>query len=1042
MRRILIVAGLLLSLTVLRLSSQIIDPIYEYGSSEYLQSRDMYEQGMLRQSEIDLMEMIRAYPYSAAYDKALLLQAEIDLHSGNHSIALAKLGEFIQTRSNSPLVPHSHLKRAYIEFERNNFEQAEIYFAEARRSAEINFSLRNDSSYKYIAHSALYWQGISLAKQGKQLDALPVFESLVKEYKFGSFADDAQYAIASIKEFNREYSPAITEYRKLQNEFNYRNTYLASFIREANNHLLLRDHRAALLSIERAETTNRIISSKDTNARKYEPQSYCENIAENMLYLRGEAYNMSGNYDMAINSYKDLINRYPKSYLLQNSKLGFAWAYMNKSEYDNALGLYDEVINDTDADNDKNRALAQMFRAVALKRKGDTATARRELSALSMKSNYPYSGVVLLELGQMNYEAGNFMQARRDLERADRESLEGRTAVRVYLLLGATYLELKVYDKAYNEYKRAEQLALNSSEIYLPQKKWYISESRLKQGIALVLSMRSAEAVKPLLAFIADNDGGTQMDEALFWLGESYYRSDLLNNSSQTYKKIIDNYPTSKRREEALYGLGWSHFRLKNFDQSSKVFDQLVKEFPKSPFSVEVLTRQGDGYYLVKNYSKAAESYQKALRLAPNSEEGQYSAYQLAHAYYRLQKFEQSITALLDFVNRYNNSPYSPNALYLIGWIRFQQHKYAECIDNFKFMINAYPQSNLVPRAYYAIADAYYNVGNYDEAIKGYQFIVQTFPSHELAPEAMKSVQFALMAAGRDSEVIAIADQYISSNPNSPYIEDFEYKKIEMFYTGRKYSDAVTEYENFTKKYPDSEKNAEALFLIGKSFINLNEPQKAGESFKKLIKQFPKSDFAPLGLLEYGLLEKQQSRLLQADTIFSNLERNYRSHEAAAQAGFERALIKLSLLDTLGAVNILKRVADDFPTMDYGDHSRYRVAMFYRSKDMYDSARVHFTLLSKVEENPVLASEAQYRLGELWLRSNDCEKAIKEFLIVKENFTGYEDWFSLALLNLGECYEKLENKDLAIEMYTTLEGLRPNDDFGKTAKSRLKRLNK
>ena len=245
------------------IEAQVVSQDYEYGSEEYFISREIFDKGLLRQAEIRIIEMIRNYPYSAAHDKALLLQAEMDLYSGNHSVALNKLGEFVKTRSNSPLVPHSHLQSGFIEFERSNYARSEQFFANARKSAEGQFRLRKDSSYKQIAHLAVYWQAVSIASQGKQLDALPVFESVVRDYPFGEFADDAQYAIATIYEINRDYTAAIANYRKLQREFEYRNTLLASYIREANNHIILRDFRSALLSIERAETISRIINSKN-----------------------------------------------------------------------------------------------------------------------------------------------------------------------------------------------------------------------------------------------------------------------------------------------------------------------------------------------------------------------------------------------------------------------------------------------------------------------------------------------------------------------------------------------------------------------------------------------------------------------------------------------------------------------------------------------------------------------------------------------------------------------------------------------------------
>jgi predicted TPR repeat methyltransferase len=45
-------------------------------------------------------------------------------------------------------------------------------------------------------------------------------------------------------------------------------------------------------------------------------------------------------------------------------------------------------------------------------------------------------------------------------------------------------------------------------------------------------------------------------------------------------------------------------------------------------------------------------------------------------------------------------------------------------------------------------------------------------------------------------------------------------------------------------------------------------------------------------------------------------------------------------------------------------------------------------------------------------------------------------------LSLGECYEHLQKPDAAAEVYKYIMELRPDDDFGKTAKYRLKELKK
>jgi len=96
--------------------------------------------------------------------------------------------------------------------------------------------------------------------------------------------------------------------------------------------------------------------------------------------------------------------------------------------------------------------------------------------------------------------------------------------------------------------------------------------------------------------------------------------------------------------------------------------------------------------------------------------------------------------------------------------------------------------------------------------MEGYKVIIEQFPSNELVPQALNSIQQTLMILDRDDEAIHIANNYIRDNPSSPHVDNIQIRKAEMFYTGRRYADAVAEYEDFAKRNPDNAKTPEALY--------------------------------------------------------------------------------------------------------------------------------------------------------------------------------------------------------------------------------------
>ncbi len=1042
MRIFRIYSPILLSLILLNIGIIRSEQSFDYEQSEiynFKTSNELMSDKLIRLAEISLNNSFKKYSNNFSEDKSLMMLYEIDVFDNNFKLADNRLAEFIKNRPNSPFIAMAALKRAYISFQNKDYAKSAQLFAFALKSSEEEFLIRKDSSYYEMAHAAIFWQGVSYFHQGRFNESHPIFEDCYRNYPDGIYADDALFALGLSSEINRQYEVALNYYRTLCKKYPLCNNYLASKIREANIHIILKDHISAIMAIENAETAIEHIKLADSSDIKYEPQLNIENASEELLYIKAESYNLAGNMDKAISLYNEFMQKYPNSLMINYSKLGLAWCYLSLKQYDSALAFYDEIISNSDNNIDIT-ANAELFRAVALKKKGNIGEAKKAFSSLSVQPDFPLLGKALMELGQIYYETGDFENSLRTLQRAERESSEANNIIRIKLLLGANYIELRKWSSAITEYKAAEQLAIKGQELFMPQKEWYLAEARLKQGIALINNSRYKEAIPSLLAFIADSKKDSRIDEATFWLAESYYNSDMLSNAIETYDNFLRKYPNSTRKEEVLYGLGWSYFRLKKFKESSNTFDMMVTEFPESKHAMEVLARQSDGYYVTKNFKKAVETYRKAIKQEPESEEGQYCAYQLANSLYKMGAYEEAVTNLLALVKKFPSSPYSDDALYLVGWIRFQQKNYEEAIDNFRFMINVSPQSQLLVQAKYAIGDAFYNIGNFNAAINAYKEIITKYPASPLAADALHSIQYCLESEGRMDEAIALADSLIASNPGSDISKDLAYNKAGMFYTGKRYSDAVSEYNEFIEKYPDSDKKAEALYWMAKSYISLNDTVNTEKTFDKIVKDYPTSEFAPQSLLEHAMFQKDINNIKKAEQLFDQLQKLYPDSSASAQAGYEKAGIKLAIADTVNAIKLYQQTAYKYKGSEFADQSLYRIAMYYKSKDMNDSALANFEIISKNEFNIFLAAEATYRKGEIYLSIANYQDAIANFIEVKDKFAGIEDWFSLALLNLGQCYEMMNNIEAAKEAYRALQALRPDDEFGSAAESRLKNI--
>ncbi|MCX7880742.1 MAG: tetratricopeptide repeat protein [Ignavibacteria bacterium] len=1022
------------------LKSQLTNISLEYATNQYYKSQILFDNDLIKLSEQYQAKIREAYAELPVYEKNLLLKSEIEFHLGRQEFALKSLEKYINDFPFSLFVPFFYEKVGTYLFELGNYEKALPSYQKGYESGAKQFESTNDSAYFELSARCLFWAGVTSLKLGRVDDSRIPFERCFRNFSKTTFADEALYFLGIISEMKGEEEIAIKYYKTLQKDFPRSNLILASKIREANNYLSLRQDVQALIALDFAENVHLRISAQDSIGRLYEKQTYSEDIEEKVLFLRAEAYKIARRFDEAIQTYNTLLERFPNSKYYYDAQLGIGLAYLEKGEFLKSIESFEKIIEKIKDNNSIQRQIAELYNAVANRRLGRISVAQSLFSDLVVRSNYPFLTYVLLELGMIYYEKKEFEQAQRTFERGLRESSDNILSLRLNLMLGATFLELKQWHRAIQHFKSAEELAKKTSSIQLPNRDWIIVEARLKQSIAQIRAFRNTEAIENLLFIVGNYPKDSRNEEALFWLAEAYYRSDMLRNAIDKYELLMLRYPSTKFLEDALYGLGWSYFRLKNFKKSSETFGQLLKLFPDSKYNVEVWLRQGDGYYVLKDFKNAINSYQKVINLKPQSEEAQYAHYQICHSFYKLGDLNEAYNQVLEFIKKFPNSIYAPNAMYLNGWIRFQQKKYDEAINNFNFLIDAYPNSLLVPRAKYAIADALYNQNRFEEALNKYKEIIESYPTSPLVADALQSIQFCYIALGREQEAFTIADEYIAKNPESPFAADFALKKGTMFYSGKNFKSAIAEYQNFVEKFPESNRKPEALFWLAKSYQALGENNNAITTFKQIVNNYPSSEFAPQSMLELGLIYKSIASVTSADSIFSELLKKYPEDPASAQAGFEQATIKFTLGDTATALTIWDWIAENFEETEFGEQSIYKIAMYYRFSGKFDEAIKYFTRISESQLDPNLAAEAQYRIGEIYYRRRQIDKAIEEFTKVRVKFAGIEDWFTLALLNLGDAYEQLGNYEEAINCYREILAVRESDDFTATAKRRIQVL--
>jgi tol-pal system protein YbgF len=90
------------------------------------------------------------------------------------------------------------------------------------------------------------------------------------------------------------------------------------------------------------------------------------------------------------------------------------------------------------------------------------------------------------------------------------------------------------------------------------------------------------EAVKAFQAFMTDYPASALLDNAQYWIGESYYVTRDYDRAAQAFRAVGERWPNSRKAPDALLKLGYTQFEQKHLADARATLDGVVQRFPGS----------------------------------------------------------------------------------------------------------------------------------------------------------------------------------------------------------------------------------------------------------------------------------------------------------------------------------------------------------------------------------------------------------------------------------------------------------------------------
>lgn len=100
------------------------------------------------------------------------------------------------------------------------------------------------------------------------------------------------------------------------------------------------------------------------------------------------------------------------------------------------------------------------------------------------------------------------------------------------------------------------------------------------EAFAALRDGRYAESARRFQGFLQEYPNGDLTDNAMYWLGESYYVTQNYRPALETFSDLLARFPQSSKAPDSLLKIGYAHYELKEWPQAERALNDVVTKFP------------------------------------------------------------------------------------------------------------------------------------------------------------------------------------------------------------------------------------------------------------------------------------------------------------------------------------------------------------------------------------------------------------------------------------------------------------------------------
>ena len=319
--------------------------------------------------------------------------------------------------------------------------------------------------------------------------------------------------------------------------------------------------------------------------------------------------------------------------------------------------------------------------------------------------------------------------------------------------------------------------------------------------------------------------------------------------------ELFHDHPQIGSIPNMLWGIANELTSRQYHDEAISVWNELRIHYPTHNLADQSALHIAQTWQRLGQPLRAVESYLELnFARGGNDVQLQNTIYQIAVSLKTEKRWIESLHVLLTFVDSFPLHANAGQALTMIGQIHQENEVWDDAIAAYGRVIDEFPGGGWTMEARWSIAECTINLSLWEEAIGAYAEFQQSYPDDGRVAEAARRID-VLKTLSRYQDVIDEEGQRKAF--------DAQYQVAQIVHSQLSNPvKAVIEYRKVAKNWPQSHLADDALFEIGKIYMNRGETESARTALLEAASRYPASPLADDALLLVG-----QSYVAEADQL-------------------------------------------------------------------------------------------------------------------------------------------------------------------------------